>query len=192
MDAWKIVSSKRIGIFSLLMSLAWVPQPTGAQTRWFLAEETFVEGVVTGAVLMGHVFRTVSGHYYEVVSPTVEVVVEVMPRMTVLSDGSVYRLIIQGFRDELLAVRLVPVGPHEVRLPGVIESRIDGDFEGYEYGNVYRLRNGQRWAQMSSQYRYRYAFAPEVMIINREGEFALRVHGMDAWVTVKLLRPEGS
>ena len=184
----------RLGLSGILLAVLLLPSGASAQ-QWSLVEDTFVQGTVSGTVMMGHVFSTVSGNYYEVISPTVEVVVEVMPRMTVLSDGRMYRLIVQGFRDDMYAVRLIPSRDAERRLPSVIESRIDGDFEGYEHGRVYRLRNGQYWEQTSSDYRYRYAYAPETMLVRRTSGFEMRVDRMDRWVRVRLLQadlPEGS
>ncbi|NRF93863.1 hypothetical protein HQN89_23270 [Paenibacillus frigoriresistens] len=38
----------------------------------------------------------------------------------------------------------------------VIESRIDGDFEGYDQGKIYKLMNGQIWKQTSYNYHYHF------------------------------------
>ena len=69
-----------------------------------------------------------------------------------------------------------------------IESRIDDDFEGYDYGNIYKLRNGQIWEQTSSHYRYRYKYAPEVIIYKRNGSYLMQVDGLDDSVSVVRLR----
>ena len=61
-----------------------------------------------------------------------------------------------------------------------INSRIEGEFEGYEYGNVYRLTNGQVWQQTSSTYNYSYKYRPRVTIRNGE----MRVDGMSRSVRV--------
>ena len=66
----------------------------------------------------------------------------------------------------------------------VIESRIDGEFEGYEYGNLYRLINGQIWEQISAKYRYRYKYSPRVIIIGNK----MQVDGMSDSITVQQLR----
>ena len=42
----------------------------------------------------------------------------------------------------------------------VIESQIDGDFEGWDGETVFVLTNGQIWQQDSYDYTYHYAFMP--------------------------------
>ena len=61
-----------------------------------------------------------------------------------------------------------------------INSRIEGEFEGYEYGNVYHLINGQAWQQTSATYNYSYKYGPRVTIRNGE----MRVDGMSRSVRV--------
>jgi hypothetical protein len=72
--------------------------------------------------------------------------------------------------------------------PAVIESRIDGDFEGWDYEAIFKLQNGQMWMQTSSRYRYRYKFSPGVVIVKIGNEYQMQVDGMDERVTVRRLR----
>ena len=46
----------------------------------------------------------------------------------------------------------------------VIESQIDGEFEGWEGDTMFKLVNGQIWQQSSYAYTYSYAYMPDVMI----------------------------
>ncbi len=46
----------------------------------------------------------------------------------------------------------------------VIESRIDGDFNGWDGETIYKLSNGDIWQQASYHYHYHYAYAPKVTI----------------------------
>lgn len=61
----------------------------------------------------------------------------------------------------------------------VIETRIDGDFNGWEGETVYKLRNGQIWQQARYHYHYHYAYAPEVTIYPTAGGCAMRVSDDD-------------
>jgi hypothetical protein len=61
----------------------------------------------------------------------------------------------------------------------VIETRIDGEFNGWDGETVYKLRNGQIWQQASYHYHYHYAYAPEVTIYPTAGGCALRVSDDD-------------
>jgi hypothetical protein len=67
-----------------------------------------------------------------------------------------------------------------------IESRIDGEFDGWEGNTVFRLENGQIWQQASPSARYHYARHPRVTI--SAAPHRLRVEGMAYEVAVKRLR----
>ena len=69
---------------------------------WEVFEETNIEGVISGIVKRGHIFKTISGNYYEITGITIQVVVEVMPDVMVLKKGDTYKLIVEGFDEPLL------------------------------------------------------------------------------------------
>ena len=68
------------------------------------------------------------------------------------------------------------------KLHGVIESNIDGTFEGWDGKKVYKLTNGQVWKQKTCKYEYRYAYRPEVIIAEINGSYVMRVAGTQAEV----------
>ena len=70
----------------------------------------------------------------------------------------------------------------------VIESRIDGDFEGWEGETVVKLMNGQIWQQSSYHYHYHYAYMPEVLIYKSGGTYKMKVDGVDTDVSVIRLK----
>ena len=72
----------------------------------------------------------------------------------------------------------------ELVASALIESRLEGEFEGYEAGNIYRLTNGQLWEQISARYRYRYWYRPEVTIVQRDGQYRMKIEPLDDWITV--------
>jgi len=45
-----------------------------------------------------------------------------------------------------------------------INSQIEGEFNGYNDGAIFRLTNGQIWQQRRYKYMYRYAYRPKVRI----------------------------
>lgn len=70
-----------------------------------------------------------------------------------------------------------------------IETRIDGDFKGWEGETIYKLSNGQIWQQANYHYHYHYAYAPEVTIYSTAGGCAMRVSGDDdEAISVRRLR----
>lgn len=61
----------------------------------------------------------------------------------------------------------------------VIQSRINGEFKGWEGETVYVLTNGQIWQQASYHYHYHYAYSPEVLIYPSYGVFKIHIDGDD-------------
>jgi hypothetical protein len=173
---------------TLLLVICCFASPLAAQTSWKLYEETSIMGTITGTVQTGHVFKTASGNFYEIAEPFIDVVVEVMPNVVVLTNGSMFKLVIKGFKDPVLCRKLDRESAGAETDGAVIESRMDDDFEGYDYENLYKLANGQIWQQLSATYRYRYKFRPRVMIVKRGSTFRMKVEGMDDWVTVERLK----
>jgi len=68
------------------------------------------------------------------------------------------------------------------RLSNVIESNIDGTFEGWKGDTVYKLTNGQVWKQKTYKYEYKYAFRPAVVIAEINGSYVMQVEGINAEV----------
>ncbi len=86
----------------------------------------------------------------------------------------------------------------DVRLPSVattsvpptcdVESRIDGEFEGWEGDTVVKLTNGQIWEQSEYHYEYSYSYMPRVTIFQLRGQCKMLVDGVDEPVGVSRLR----
>lgn len=68
------------------------------------------------------------------------------------------------------------------RLYDVIESNIDGTFEGWKGDSIYKLTNGQVWKQRTYKYEYKYAYRPEVIIAEINGTYMMQVEGTSAEV----------
>lgn len=78
--------------------------------------------------------------------------------------------------------------PGYVSSGDVIESRIDGAFEGWSGETIFKLANGQIWEQSSYAYTYHYAYNPEVIIYSSGGGYKLRVDGVDSTINVIRLK----
>lgn len=72
--------------------------------------------------------------------------------------------------------------------PDVIESRIDGTFEGWSGDTIFKLANGQIWQQTSYAYTYHYAYRPEVVIYRSGLVYKMSVEGVGTQITVKRLK----
>lgn len=80
---------------------------------------------------------------------------------------------------------VLTVAEHSVpvkRLNDVIESQIDGTFEGWDGNKTYKLTNGQVWQQAEYKYEYKYAYRPDVVIYNIGGRYIMAVDGTIAYV----------
>ena len=72
----------------------------------------------------------------------------------------------------------------EERAPTLIESRIEGDFEGWEGDTIVKLINGQIWQQTEYYYHYHYAFRPQAIVYRSGSGFKMKVEGIEKSVGV--------
>lgn len=70
----------------------------------------------------------------------------------------------------------------------VVESRIDGTFEGWSGGTIFKLMNGQIWQQTGNAYTYHYAYMPKVLIYKSGLVYKLRVDGVSTEITVNRVK----
>jgi hypothetical protein len=96
----------------------------------------------------------------------------------------VYQLGRQEGQKASAAPQSKPAAP----APSVIETQIDGDFEGWEGETIVKLMNGQIWQQTEYHYHYHYAFMPKVLIYRNGGGYKMKVDGVDKAVGVERLR----
>ena len=98
-----------------------------------------------------------------------------------LSDSEIQALNswLSGFAVKLLAA------PDERSTAAVIESQIDGEFQGWDGETIFKLLNGQIWQQSSYQYHYHYAYMPKVTIYRTDGGYKMKVDGVDQTIYVK-------
>ncbi|SHI09898.1 hypothetical protein SAMN02745124_03888 [Desulfofustis glycolicus DSM 9705] len=75
---------------------------TPAEAQWNLYEETSIAGKISGSIRKGHVFKTRSGHYYEVIDYILLYEYEYNPDVIVLFDGRFYKLIIEDLDEPLV------------------------------------------------------------------------------------------
>lgn len=87
------------------------------------------------------------------------------PDVTIVLENGQYIMFVEG---QSIQVR---------RLYDVIESNIDGAFEGWNGDTVYRLMNGQTWKQKEYKYEYKYAYNPDVIIADINGTYVMQVEG---------------
>lgn len=72
--------------------------------------------------------------------------------------------------------------------PSVIESRIDGEFEGWEGDTIFKLENGQIWQQSSYAYTYHYAYRPRVVIYKSGNVYKMKIDDVSNTISVRRLK----
>lgn len=79
--------------------------------------------------------------------------------------------------------------PGSVSFTGnVYQGTIDGDFNGWDGGTIFKLTDGSIWQQASYAYTYHYSYMPSVIIYSRNGITYMKVEDVDDVIPVKRLR----
>lgn len=163
------------------------PQTQPVTSQWRVFETATIDGWVK-KIKRGTIFKTTSGNIYEVVGVVILLEMELRPKVTVLTDGQLYKLLIQGVDEELLCKKLNLGNESTSSGDAVIETRITSGFDGLEYGNIYKLDNGQVWEQ-TGVYIYVYVSVMPKVTIWRDGSVhKMKVQGIDEAVTVQQLK----
>jgi outer membrane murein-binding lipoprotein Lpp len=69
-----------------------------------------------------------------------------------------------------------------------LETRIDGEFEGWDGETIFKMMNGTIWQQASYAYTYHYAYMPDVLIYRKDGGYYMKVEGVDDEIRVNRIR----
>ena len=70
----------------------------------------------------------------------------------------------------------------------VIETNIDGEFEGWDGETIFKMMNGSIWQQSSYAYTYHYAYMPDVIIYRKGGSYYMKVEDVDDEIQVRQIR----
>ena len=161
-------------IIGLLMLIALTP----------LYAQCYKDSIVSPSPFMGNndeIFKLASGSLWQVMYEY-EYLYEYYPNIIICPNEG--KLIIKGKK---LNVQSLSSGRSAgTSSGGIIESQIDGDFNGWEGETIYKLMNGQVWQQVSG-YSYSYSFMPKVLIYQEGGRYFMQVGDKKA-VQVRRLR----
>jgi len=105
--------------------------------------------------------------------------------------GALMRIFQQGYRAGQVANRPSAVSPSQPLRAvgtGVVETQVDGEFNGWEGETIVKLMNGQIWQQTEYHYEYHYAYMPSVLVYPSGGGYKMKVDGTDQPVGVQRLR----
>jgi len=126
----------------------------------------------------GAIFKFDNGNVYIQDEYKYNYYYEYRPLATVYSkDGQMY-MKVDGLSE---SVRIRP-------LENYFESKIAGEFKGWEGSTEFKLTNGQIWKQTQYDYHYHYAYMPNVMIYNDGYSVKLKVEGVDKIISVTKIK----
>jgi hypothetical protein len=169
----------------LLFAVLFVTYFTSASALEFVGTD-MISGTVS-TVKNGTIFKTMSGLLFQVNDYVYLYPYVYYPEVLVFREGNVYILKIDGIKEKL-SCSLLSDQQNQFKTSIAISTKIDNDFEGYDYENIYKLRNGQIWQQIDFKYRYRYKYAPNVIIYMKDNRYYMQVEGMDDSVMVERLK----
>jgi hypothetical protein len=98
-----IIGDKKLNVQALAKGKS---SGASSDNSWEIFEETNLVGSISGTVKPGRIFRTTSGSIYEVTGLTLQLVLELQPSVMVLRNGSVYKLVVEGFDEPLICSKL--------------------------------------------------------------------------------------
>ena len=114
-------------------------------------------------------FKLLNGQYWIQAEYKYRYKYKYRPRVVISRTGSGYEMEVEGMEDSV-----------RVRRADVIESQIDGTFNGWSGNTTFKLRNGQVWQQTSYAYWYYYAYCPEIIIYEAGNGYTLRLADDDS------------
>lgn len=94
------------------------------------------------------------------------------PEALILERGGRFYIQVDG-QSEIVSVR---------QIHNVIESKINGEFNGWEGETEYELTNGQVWKQSAYKYKYKYAYMPSAIVYETSSGMVMTVKGTKAKV----------
>lgn len=99
------------------------------------------------------------------------------------------KLIVKGKSLNIELLSSTPAnGVSSGKLPALIESRIDGRFEGWSGETIFRLENGQIWQQASYASTHSRKYRPKVVIVRTGAGYEMQVEGLAPRLRVQFLQ----
>lgn len=65
------------------------------------------------------------------------------------------------------------------------ETKLEGEFDGYDQDKVFTFINGQKWQQSRYKYKYKYKYRPGVKLWKDDSRYYLEFDCMDEMIEVR-------
>ena len=168
---------KKVGLL-FIFSFLLITFNSFAQSEWRLVDETTLKGNIRGSVSQGYIFKVSSREYYIINEKVNERVQLRNPEVKIFQNASEFKLFVDGFQRPILCRKV----------SNVIESQIEGDFNGWDGETIYKLSNGQTWQQSSFAFLRQNLTSPNVYIYTYNGKYKMTVEGIGETIDVKVLK----
>ena len=109
------------------------------------------------------------------------------PEVIIYKTSSGYVMKVDGVEETINVVQ-INANNSSNTISRVIETQIDGEFEGWEGETIFKMMNGQIWQQSSYAYMYSYAYSPEVIIYKTSSGYVMKVDGVEETINVIKLK----
>ena len=109
------------------------------------------------------------------------------PEVIIYETSSGYVMKVDGVEETINVVQ-INANNSSNTISRVIETQIDGEFEGWEGETIFKMMNGQIWQQSSYAYMYSYAYSPEVIIYETSSGYVMKVDGVEETINVIKLK----
>jgi len=163
----------RISIFLLISCITSI----NAQSNWILINKSNIKGSISGSITQGYIFN-IDRDFYIINERTRQRVRTRNPEVQIYQNGSDYKLIIEDFDEPVICKKL----------NNVIETKISGNFEGWNGNTIFKMMNGQIWQQSSYSYKYHYSYSPNVFIYEFKGTWTMKIEDVDETIQVIRLK----
>jgi len=67
------------------------------------------------------------------------------------------------------------------------ETKLEGEFDGYDGDKVFTFSNGEKWQQAKYKYKYKYKYRPTVKLWRDGSMYFLEFDCMDEMIQVRRL-----
>lgn len=67
----------------------------------------------------------------------------------------------------------------------VKETKLEGEFDGFDDNKVFTFLNGEKWQQARYKYKYKYKYMPKVKLWKEGSRYFLEVDCMDDKIEVR-------
>ncbi|MBZ1327728.1 hypothetical protein [Aquirufa aurantiipilula] len=136
----------------------------------------------------GEIFKLSDGSLWEVKYEN-EYLYEYYPKIIVCPQKSIISI-----KGKILDVQLIKKSTNskknnsETIENDVIESKIDGEFEGWDGDTIFKLINGQVWQQTDFQITLSLKLMPKVFIYKIDNIYKMQVEGIEKSIQVIRLK----